>query len=215
MVKLEDLIEAVDEAYKGKRKSKETVKYMLNKELNTIKLLNDINNRTYFSDGNYAFVVTIPKPREIFATEFRNRVVHHYLYKRIMPLINKKVPYRTFSNRKGLGGDKAIQQLRCDVYEMSNGFTSDCHIMKIDIKGYFPNANWYFAYLKMYNLIESEYIGEDKDDVLYLLKQCLYANPALNCERRGDVTLWRFVEPSKSLFNKPYGTGAAIGWLIW
>ena len=126
MVILDDLIKAVDDAYKGKRKSKETVKYMLNKEYNTIKLLNEINNRTYTSDGNYAFVVTIPKPREIFATEFRNRVVHHYLYERIMPLINKKVPYRTFSNRKGLGGDKAVQRLYNDIFEMSNEFTEDC-----------------------------------------------------------------------------------------
>jgi len=38
MVKLEDLLCAADSAAKNKRKSKETVKFMLNKELNTIKL---------------------------------------------------------------------------------------------------------------------------------------------------------------------------------
>lgn len=37
MVKLEDLLCAADSAAKNK-KSKETVKFMLNKELNTIKL---------------------------------------------------------------------------------------------------------------------------------------------------------------------------------
>lgn len=111
MVKLEDLLTCVDAAARSKRKSKETIKYMLNKELNTVKLLNDINNRTFEHTDNYAFVVTVPKPREIFATCFRNRVVHHYLYDRIMPLVNEHVPRRTFSNRIGLGGEKAILQL--------------------------------------------------------------------------------------------------------
>lgn len=215
MVKLEDLLQSVDDAAHGKRKSKETIKYTLKKEYNTVKLLNDINNRTYIPDGNYAFVVLIPKPREIFATAFKNRVAHHYLYKRIMPLINKHVPRRTFSNRKGLGGDKAISCVYNDIKQLSNNYVEDCWVMKVDIKGYFPNANWQLAYDKLSKLVINEYTGSDKEDVLYLLKTCLFANPAANCERRGDVTLWRLIEPEKSLFNKPYGTGAAIGWLIW
>lgn len=141
MVILDDLLDCVDEAAHGKKKSKETIKFTVNKEYNTIKLLNDINNRTYVPDGNYAFVVLIPKPREIFATAFKNRVVHHYLYKRIMPLIEKHVPRRTFSNRKGLGGDKAIGRIYKDIWEISDNFTSDCWVMKVDIKGYFPNAS--------------------------------------------------------------------------
>jgi len=83
--------------------------------------------------------------------------------------------------------------------------------MKVDIKGYFPNASWQLAYNKLEKLVLEEYTGEDKEDVLYLLKMCLFANPAANCERRGDITLWRLIEPEKSLFNKPYGYGAAIG----
>ena len=215
MVKLEDLLQSVDEAAHGKRKSKETVKYMLKKEYNTVKLWKDINNRTYIPDGNYAFVVLIPKPREIFATEFKNRVVHHYLYKRIMPLINRYVPTRTFSNRKGLGGDRAISCIYNDIKQLSNNYTEDCWIMKVDIKGYFPNASWQLAYNKLSKLLIDEYTGPDKEDILYLLHACLFANPSETCEKRGDITLWRYIEPEKSLFNKPYGIGGAIGWLIW
>lgn len=215
MIELNDLLYSVDEASHGKRRSKETIKYMLNKEYNTVKLWKDINNRTYIPDGNYAFVVLIPKPREIFATEFKNRVVHHYLYERIMPLIEKHIPRRTFSNRKGLGGDKAIACAYKDIWELSNGFTEDCWVMKVDLKGYFPNADWRLAYDKLSKLVIDEYEGSDKDDVLYLLKTCIFADPTTMCEKRGDVTLWRYIEPEKSLFNKPYGTGAAIGWLIW
>lgn len=215
MVKLEDLLQAVDDAAHSKRKSKETIKYMLKKEYNTVKLWKDINNRTYIPDGNYAFVVLIPKPREIFATEFKNRVVHHYLYKRIMPLINRHVPTRTFSNRKGLGGDRAIFCIYNDIKQLSNNYTEDCWIMKVDIKGYFPNANWQLAYNKLSKLVIDEYTGQDKEDILYLLYVCLFANPSETCEKRGDITLWRYIEPEKSLFNKPYGIGGAIGWLIW
>ena len=215
MILLEDLLRSADNAVKNKRKSKETVKFMLNKEFNTVNLLNEINNRTYVHDGNYAFVVLIPKPREIFATSFKNRIVHHYLYERIMPLINKHVPMRTFSNRKGLGAQRAVYQVAEDIYNMSNGYTEDCWIMKADIKGYFPSAKWEKAYNKIKTLVENEYIGDDKEDVLYLLKVCLFADPSKTCEKRGDVSLWRFIEPKKSLFNQPYGVGAAIGWLIW
>ena len=37
-VNLKDLLECADEAEKGKRKSKETVKYMLKREYNTVQL---------------------------------------------------------------------------------------------------------------------------------------------------------------------------------
>ena len=38
MVNFEDLLLCADEAAQGKRKSKETVKFMINKEFNTVKL---------------------------------------------------------------------------------------------------------------------------------------------------------------------------------
>ena len=139
MAKLIDFINIAKEVQKRKPKSNETQLFMHNFEYNIVKLVEEINNRTYSPTDSYAFVVTEPKPREIFATSFRNRVVHFYLYRRIMPLINQELTSRSYNNRIGYGTYKAILRVRKDIYELSAGFTENCYIMKTDIKGFSPN----------------------------------------------------------------------------
>ena len=67
----------------------------------------------------------------------------------------------------------------------------------------------------MEDLILRRYTGNDIEEILWLLKVSLYADPASNCERKGDTSLWKLIDPNKSLFTKESGVGGAIGWLVW
>ena len=89
MITLEDLTTAYLKARVNKRRSRDSVRFEVDYESNLCKLLDEINNRTFKADSNYAFVVTYPKPREIFATQMATRVIHHYLDWRLRPIYEK------------------------------------------------------------------------------------------------------------------------------
>jgi len=88
-------------------------------------------------------------------------------------------------------------------------------IIKLDLKGFFPNINQYKAYDRIMKLIRDRYKGNDIDELEYLIKLNCFCNPQFSAERRSDIKEWDNIPDYKSLFSKPYGTGAAIGFLFW
>ena len=215
MVRLEDLTEAYFMARANKRRSNDSVRFEVGFETGLVRLMDDINRRTYTASSNYAFVVFSPKPREIFATEMRNRVVHHYLDWRLRPIYEKVFSDRTFNNRKGMGLHKAIATFRDDVREITADYTKEAWVAHLDIKGYFPNADVEIALKQQLDLIETYYDGEDKEDIKYMMTVCMRADPARHCDVFVPRTNWSAIVPEKSLFNKPTGVGGAIGFLCW
>lgn len=215
MVNLEDLTEAYYRARANKRRSVDSVSFEIDYESNLVNLMYEINNRTYTARGNYAFVVLYPKPREIFATEMRNRVVHHYIDMRMRPIYDKVLSERSFNNRIGFGLHKAIATYRHDIMELSRNYTKDAWLVHIDLKGYFPNADVEIALRQQKELVYRYYEGHDKEDLLFMLETCMRADPARNCDVFVPREHWDAIPDSKSLFKKPIGTGAAIGFLCW
>ena len=59
------------------------------------------------------------------------------------------------------------------------------------------------------------YDGDDKEDLKYMMETCMRADPARHCDIYVPMSSWDSIAPGKSLFNKPTGTGAAIGFLCW
>lgn len=208
------IIKAYFKARKHKKHAKDVKDFDLYFEKNIADLVHNICNGTYNAKkGNYCFVVYRPKPREIFGTCFTNRVVHHYLDTKLRPIYERVYSPRTFNNRKGLGNQACINRVRQDIKELSNDNTANCYITHIDIKGYFPNAVINVALKQQLNLINEEYEGKDKETLKYLMTEVLTADPARNCRRLAPEKNWNKIAPEKSLFNKPVGIGAAIGFL--
>lgn len=215
MVKIEDLYKVYLRARSNKRRSKDSVKFEQNFETRLIDLCESLNNSTFTADSNYAFVVFSPKPREIFATEMKNRIVHHYMDWRLRPIYEKVLSERSFNNRKGLGLHKAIDTYRNDIIEFTDNFTRDAWCVHLDLKGYFPNADVEIALKQQLDLIDRYYEGEDKEDLKFMMSTCMRADPARHCEVFVPRSSWDAIAPEKSLFNKPTGTGGAIGFLCW
>lgn len=213
MVELEDIKTAYYVARGNKRRSADSVEYEINLEANLTQLVSDINNRTLRPTA-YTFVTLKPRPREIFACEMGMRVIHHYIDIRLRPLIENRLTTRTFNNRKGYGANSAIQQVIDDVFEVTNGYSTDAYIIKLDLKGYFPNANLDIIYGQLSNLVEEDYFGKDKDDLLWLIERAVYSYPTKHCYRKSQIWKWTYISNDKSLFCKPDGIGGAIGHLL-
>ena len=211
---LQDIIASYRLARQGSVKSPDQVEYELHWEGNCIKLCEAINSRTYQPTA-YSFIVTYPKPREIFASDFSTRVLHHYLHERIVPLLENRLSKHTFNNRKGMGTSACQNAVISDMYEVSNGYTEDAWIIKMDLSGCFPNINQDIAFKQLEEVIKEDYYGRDKDDMLYILRTCVFSYPTMHAKYIGDIELRKLISPEKSITTKPLGIGAAIGHLIW
>ena len=214
MIAIEDLIEAYRVARRNKRRSPDQVEFELHWEANCCALYDNIVNRCVRPTA-YTFVTAYPKPREVFASDMSTRVLHHYLDIRLRPLLEQRMGPHTFNNRIGMGQAACQNALLSDIYEVSNGFTEDAWIIKVDMSGCFPNINQDIAFEQLKKVIVEDYSGADKDELLYILQVCVFSYPTHHCYRKSPLSKWTKISPNKSLFNKPDGVGAAIGHLIW
>ena len=215
MVLLDELLETYFVARSNKRRSLDAVLFEMDFEKSLVRLCNDLNGRMLDTTPNYAFVVFSPKAREIFATAMYVRIVHHYLDRKLRPIYEDELSDRTYNNRKGKGLHACIARFRVDVREMTRNYTRDAWIVHMDLKGNFPNADVEIALAQQLDIIDRYYIGDDEADIRYMMESCMRADPARNCKVYVPRSNWSAIAPEKSLFNKPVGTGGAIGFLCW
>ena len=213
MILLKDIIEAYKSARKNKRKSADAVEFELHWQANCVQLYDNVINHTH-QPTTYAFVVSHPKYREIMASDMSTRVLHHYLGIRLQPILESVFSPHTYNNRKGYGTTACQNAVINNIYNVSNGFTKDAWIIKIDLKGCFPNIVQDVAYNQIKLLIDKYYHGYDKEELYYILSICIYSYPTLHCTKKSFEN-WDKIPKEKSLFNKPLGIGAAIGHWIW
>ena len=60
---------------------------------------------------------------------------------------------------------------------MSNNYTSDCYILKLDLSAFFMSINKVILWKKLETFIKENYIGEDKDLILHLSKMVVMHCP--------------------------------------
>lgn len=214
MFLLTDLIKVYKECRKNKRKSPTQVEFELHWERGILDIYNQINDRT-FQPTSYTFIVKYPKPREIVAAYMPTMILHHYLDWRIRPLMEARMSNHTYNNRRGMGLKACQNAVISDIYQKSKGFTTDVWIVKLDLQGCFPNIDQNIAFKQLEELILNDYQGYDKDELLYILRVCVFSYPTLHCTTLSTPEERALIQPEKSLFHKPLGIGATLGQLLW
>jgi RNA-directed DNA polymerase len=76
---LENIFSAYRRCRKHKRNTVNAMKFEQNLEENLVSLHEELTTGSYRPGRSMAFLVEKPKRREIFAADFRDRVVHHIL----------------------------------------------------------------------------------------------------------------------------------------
>ncbi|MBR6831616.1 MAG: hypothetical protein IKM58_06020, partial [Tidjanibacter sp.] len=181
--------------------------------------MRELMQRTFRILHNYTFLTSIPKWREIFATEFAGRIIDHILCDILKPWIERILHPRTFNNREGMGSQAAINQVIEDICEVSNGYTETTWIIKWDLAGFFPNAVCDYIESCFVNVVDTfqdeiaEKYGAWMPSFLrWLAMITIHYCPAKHYERRTPKYLWdKHIKPEKSILNKPDGIGVPIG----
>ncbi|MDR3184795.1 MAG: RNA-directed DNA polymerase [Prevotellaceae bacterium] len=217
---LSDLFSAYYDARKNKRNTINQLRFELNLEKNLFMLYHEIKERNYVIRPSIAFIVFEPVQREIFAADFRDRVVHHLVVNYLEPLYEPMLVTDSCSCRKGKGTLFGVNRVKRFMQACSDNYTRDCYILKLDIKGYFMSMSRTRLYEKMCDLIErgqlkaakkNELLYFDPGLVKYLLKLIIFNDPRNNCIVKGKRADWDGLPPSKSLFNSPPDCGFPIG----
>jgi len=212
---LEDLFQAYFDARKNKRKTFSALKFEERFEENIFKLYEEIVSGRYQPGRSICFVVDRPIKREIFAADFRDRIVHHFIYNYINPIFEKHFIYDSYSCRNGKGVRCGIRRVDHFIRSCSQNYKKDCYILKLDISGYFMSINKDILYnqVKKRLLLQKEKTGLDFDFnlVLGLLQKTIYSDPTKNCKIKGKSSDWDNLPKSKSLFHCEKNSGLPIG----
>lgn len=210
-IQLEEVFQAYYECRRNKRRTCNALKFEVDYETQCVKLWREINNKTYEISRSICFIVTRPKKREVFAANFRDRVVHHIIMRRLEPLFEAEFIQDNYNCRKKKGTLYGIKRLHEQIKQCSENYTEDCYIGKFDFQGFFMSIHKPTLYKKLKQFIISKYNGGDIDILLYLVEKVVLNNPEQNCIRRSPVSAWKGLPENKSLFTSDKDHGMPIG----
>jgi hypothetical protein len=211
------LSKELDKAYRrarlGKTKTPQVVEFDKVAKTELDALAQEIHGRTYAPRPSTAFIVNKPVKREIFAADFRDRVVHHFLFNQVNGWWDARFIEDNYSCRKGKGTLYGIRRLDHHIRSVSRNYTRPAYVLKLDLQGYFMSLDRKKLYSRAVWGLDRQFPdrGYAYQICKFLWKVIIFNDPLkdvlLSCPR----TAWKGLPPSKSLFRQPKGRGIAIG----
>ncbi len=221
---LADLVQAYYDARRHKRSKPYQQHFEAHWEENLQTLCEELYTRTYKPRPSTCFIITDPKKREVFAADFRDRVVHHLYYNYTHVLFERTFIHDSYSCIPGRGTHYGVERLEQHIRKASKHYTLPCYVLKMDIRGYFMHINrarlLELCLQTLDKMATHRVMGHvpttwqeviDMDFLRYLTREIVLLNPIDNCRVRGAVADWDDLPYDKSLFHSPEGCGLPIG----
>ncbi|PIR25829.1 MAG: reverse transcriptase [Candidatus Brennerbacteria bacterium CG11_big_fil_rev_8_21_14_0_20_43_10] len=208
----EKLYRAYLDCRENKRNTINALEFEWNLERNLFRLQKELEAKKYRSGRSICFAIKDPSPREIFAADFRDRIVHHLLINEIEGIGERKFIFDTFSCRKGKGTHLAVRRLKSFIRKVTKNYTQRAFYAQLDISGFFMAINHYILY-SLFKKLVSKHNKPSwwEKEVLWLAKTIIFNKPTKNYVTKGDVSLFKFIPPRKSLFYSGLHCGLPIG----
>lgn len=207
----EELFQAYFDCRKNKRNNLNSLLFEKHLEHNLFRLEEELISGTYYPQRSIAFIVKKPVQREIFAADFKDRVVHHFLINKLNPFFESVFIRDSFACRKGKGTHYGVKRVFEFIKNCSTNYTTDCYVLKLDVLGFFMHINRSILFNKMRTFILRHYKKADQWLVLELSHKIIFNNPTKNCILKGTKKDWDGLPKNKSLFHSPPMCGLPIG----
>ena len=95
-------------------------------------LSREFSQRNYKPSRFSCFAVKDPKIREIFAPDYKDRIVHHIFVDTLGPYFDKKFIFDSYASRKNKGIHKAVKRLQRFLKKGKTTF-----FLQLDIQNFF------------------------------------------------------------------------------
>jgi len=189
---------------KNKRNTINQLAFEVNAEQNLLRLEEELNNRTYLPARSICFVVDRPKLREIFAADFRDRVVHHVLVDHLEPIAEPKFIYDSYACRKNKGTHGAVKKLQGFTRSVTENNSKRAYCLQLDVRSFFVTINKDI----LFDLV----MKYTKDpDMIWLSTVVIYNDCTENCKMTKGKDLIKHIPEHKTLFKQTKNKGLPIG----
>jgi RNA-directed DNA polymerase len=201
---LQELLSAI----KKTKNTAQKKKYFLDFYAIAKNLEEEITCGSYHPSQFSCFAVQDPKPREIFAPHFRDRIIHHLLVDRIESLIDKRFIHTSFANRKEKGIHQAIRSLQPVLRKQTSRY-----FLQIDIKNFFPSINKTTLFEIFNKHLQTLPLPRAEKELYEFLAHRIIFHDPTNPKPifTGNKYLLKQIPSHKSLFNVQKLNGLPIG----
>jgi len=122
---------------RNKRNTHNARRFEAHQELSLLALKEALEGRTYRPGPSVCFVTRRPKLREIFAADFRDRVVHHVLVGYLEQYWERVFIHDSYACRKGKGVHQAVDRLQQLIRQVTANGQRCAWYLQLDIRNYF------------------------------------------------------------------------------
>ena len=236
----EKLLRLLYIAFYDARRHKAKMSYVLrfeeNLKQNIEELCDELLSRNYKPLPSKCFLVFRPKKREVFAAQFRDRVVHHLYYNMTHELFERTFIADTYSCIPGRGTHLGVERMRDHMRRESLNWHKRSYVMKLDIRGYFMHINR-AKLLKIatesLQIMADHKVGmtddvpipsgvlltpatrwrdiRDMDFIMWITEQIVMLDPMDNCIIVGDDSDWEGMDRAKCMRYAEKGLALPIG----
>ncbi|EKT4522757.1 RNA-directed DNA polymerase [Pseudomonas putida] len=199
-----DLVQAYYDCRRTKRNSNSALAFEMDLERNLTELHHDLVTGQYRPGRSICFVVTRPKAREVWAAEFRDRIVHHLLYNRIGPRIESSFIADSCACIQGRGTLYAAKRLEAKIRSQTQNWSIPGFYLKCDLANFFVSIDKRVLGRQLVERIREAWWQQ-------LALQILMHDPRENHDLRSHPKLFNRVPQHKRLVVQPAYLGLPIG----
>lgn len=140
IISFSNLYASAHAAAKGKHDRAAVLRHDLHLEKILWRLQWQLQNGSYRHGGYHKFVVTDPKPRDVSAAPFTDRIVHHAIVRVIEPLFDKSFIFDSYACRTDKGTQKAALRLQHFLRSALSKYPT-LYVLRADITKFFASID--------------------------------------------------------------------------
>lgn len=201
---LEDIATAYFDCRKGKRNSTAALAFEAHLERNLCALRDALLSGCYQPGRSECFVVTHPKAREVWASRFPDRIVHHLFYNKVAARFHAAFTSDTCACLPGRGTLYGAKRLESHVRSITQNWSVKAFYLKLDLSNFFVSIKKSVLREQLARRIPEPWW-------MALAETILFHDPRGDVDVRSSDTMMSLVPEHKRLFSAPADTGLPIG----
>ena len=172
---------------------------------NLFDLALDLQKGRYRPSRSVCFVTRSPKLREIFAADFRDRIVHHLVVRELEKIWDPRFIHDSYASRKGKGIHSAVERLQGFMRKVSRNGKRAGYFLQLDVRSFFMSIDKRV----LFSLFDRD--PKASEVLRALLSVLIFHDPTTDYHFRGDRKLLNAIPPHKTLFKVGPDKGLPIG----
>ena len=228
----ENIFKAYIDCRKRKRSTVNAQKFERNLCEDIVSLTKSLQSGDYTPGKSICFVVRNPKPREVFAADFKDRIVHHLVVRFLEQHWEKVFIHDSYACRRNKGTLAAVERVAHNMKSITQNGKKRAYFMQLDVKNFFMSIDKEILWkllekglkkqlgirnnaensiqMTIFDLDSAEK-EQNFEQISKILHTLLFHEPTKDYINKSTKREWSWIPPEKSLFNAGNGKGLPIG----